>query len=479
MKADRMFKTASGTSSALHTRVSPRANQWTLLVLLAFAATGCGLGKKSTAIAEQSLTSSAGTGPSITAFSTTLYPYVRANCVSCHGSTQSPKFAAADVHSAYDAAITVVSFDHPELSTIVRKSADGHCGSACTTDGSAVKKLILDWKAASEAAGGSGGGEDIRVGNIFTAQIKVPPPNPMACPNPAALKCTSDGLDGGNPCTNVCWTKLKFRADQMTAASGLTNTALAAKVKRAWFEIDIAYENYASDAGPASYVLRNPRVVSADGPVYIFDVKTWLNGNYRPELGGAYQKIDVVADKALFGSDCSIPASPTAIDPNAIGAKCIPAAAPLFSTAASAAGILQEKTSLTDPDKVSFSFEYFQEGVAGECNALDDFYNKVYAPIQIEAVRCLACHKAAGEVSEAGMRFNMDLTDPVNGANPDARRKTVCRKFLQRSNLNYPDNSPIIVQPTQGLNGMPAQVNFDSFKGDWKSWIETEASLRH
>lgn len=451
------------------------------LVALSFLFTqSCGIGKlpgATTSVASRSAGSAA-------AYSTTVYPYVRSNCVSCHGAIQTPMFAHAQLTTAYDAALTVVSFTDPELSTMVRKNKDGHCGANCNTDGTTLIGLINAWKAAS-AASGNPGGEEVRVGNIITSAINVPAPNPTLCVSAADLACTTDGLLNGATCTNKCWTKLKFPASQMTGIKGAANTAADASVNRSWFEIDFAYENYNSASGPASYVLRNPRVIAPDGAVYIFDTKIWLNGNYRPELGGAYRKIDTVVDKATFDNSCTIARAPAALDPTLIGASCRPASAPLYSTAASAAGILQEKTSLTAPDVLAFSFEYYKSGAAGECQFPDVFMDKVYAPIQRFSVGCLHCHTSSGSdgtygtggsLLEAGKRFNMDLNDPLNGATADARKMAVCKKFLQRSNFKVPDSSPIITQPTQGLNGMPAQPNFDAYAPDWRAWIEMEGA---
>jgi hypothetical protein len=54
---------------------------------------------------------------------------------------------------------------------------------------------------------------------------------------------------------------------------------------------------------------------------------------------------------------------------------------------------------------------------------------------------------------------------------------TICRKFMQRSSFSSPENSPIIVQAKQGLNGMPPQDNFSFFAPDWIKWVESEAKL--
>lgn len=50
----------------------------------------------------------------------------------------------------------------------------------------------------------------------------------------------------------------------------------------------------------------------------------------------------------------------------------------------------------------------------------------------------------------------------------------VCNKFLQRVNFTLPNSSPIIIQPRQGLNGMPPQENFEQVAPDWLYWIERE-----
>jgi hypothetical protein len=251
------------------------------------------------------------------------------------------------------------------------------------------------------------------------------------------------------------------------------NSAIA----RAWFEIDFAYENYTTTQGAASYVLKNPRVVSPDGPVYIHDVHIFLDGKYHSEYGEAYQNVDQVVDTWIPGSGCSIPPAPTPFDPNALSyPACLPAVPALFSTAASASGILQVNDPATgNPDQIGFSFDYFQPGVVGNCKEQALWYTNVYTPIKIGAVACLNCHRSGGMVTEAGQRFNMDDTDPANGPDPTTAQQVICQRFMQRANLGQPSQSAIIVQPLQGLNGMPAQPNFNYFEPKWIEWISSEA----
>jgi hypothetical protein len=263
----------------------------------------------------------------------------------------------------------------------------------------------------------------------------------------------------------------------MTTAIGSKTLAVNdPTLARAWFEVDFAYANYASTNGPASYVIKNPRVVSPDGSVYIHDARIFINGVYHPEYGEDYQNIDTVVNTWTPGANCTIPAAPKPFDPNSLATNCTPSVPALPSTAESASGILQVNDPTTGPaDQISFSFDYFQSGVAGKCNQQSLWYTNVYLPIKNGQVACLNCHKSGGGVTEAGQRFNMDDMDPLNGATPAQAQVTICQKFLQRTNFAQPELSSIIVQPLGGLNGMPAQPNFNYFEPRWIDWIKAEA----
>lgn len=439
-----------------------------VLLTVALALGGClELEKSSSATAARYPSLSA---ESLVAFRQTAYRYLTKHCGECHGRSQTPLFASSDSNAAHQAAVRITNFADITLSRIVRKARDGHCGGACATDAQELVDLIAKW---DELAAPTSG-EEVPIGNVFTSKISIPAP-PSNCTLPGGL------VAGGN-----CWMKLKFPVKQFTPPAG-------PELARAWFEVDFAYESFESESTPASYVIRNPRVVTPDSEVYIFDVKIFLNGTYKPEYGAAYRQIDMVVGKTVFNGTCNVPAAPTAFDPYAIGGSCTPSTPPLFSTAASASGIIQElpkrdkegqvirnsdgSIAYPGPDQISFSFEYFQKGIVGDCKDLALFDQNVFGPIKQGAIACLDCHKASGAIPEAGRRFNMDPNDPVNGATANERLTTICRKFLQRSNFVLPPNSPIIVQPKQGLNGMPAQPNFNFFAPDWISWIEREAEL--
>lgn len=503
--------------------------QWLRVSFMAIFAmgtlSGClGMDKNSNAVqvaAQAQFAAGGNNAVSMQAFSATLYPFLRSNCASCHGGSQNPLFAVSSMSAAFGQAIQNVNFASVSLSKIVVEAGNGHCGlPSCTGNSSAAATLVSNWNALTIANGGSNTSVAIPIGNVFTAPITVPSPNAAACPLPdngslngpscsySNLNSTQGSFNNANPpvftpdsCTNSCWTKLRYPVTKMSPAP------TGASIQRAWFEVDFIYDNYTTPNGAASYSFKNPRVVSPDGPVYVHNVRTFINGAYYPNYGEDYQNADLVVNQWNYSSQvaynsqgvkdstvCSmIPAAPTAFDPNILnnpdgqGNVCIPSVPVLRSTDDSASGILQVNppdANGNPTDTLAFSFDYFQSGIVSNCTEQAMWYANVYAPIKNGALACLNCHKAGGAVSQAGQLFNMDdgsvTGDTINGPNPAAAQVTICQKFLQRTSLGNPQQSSIIVQPEDGLNGMPAQANFDYYKPSWIAWISAEAAnIKH
>lgn len=476
---------------------------------------GClGMDKNSNAVqvAQQAQLAQMGgnSSASIQAFSSTVYPFLRANCASCHGGAQNPLFAQADLNTAFTEALNNVSFSSISLSKLVVEAGNGHCGiGVCQSNSGTLATLVANWNALTIANGGSNNSNVIPIGNVFTSPIAVPSPDPVNCPLPdmgtlngpscafSNLNSAKGSFNNANPpvftpanCTNKCWKKLRYPVPQMTPAP------TSASLQRAWFEVDFIYDNYTSANGNASYSYKNPRVVSPDGPVYVHNVRTFINGQYYPNYGQDYQNADMVVNQWKYAGalGCeNIPAAPTSFNPNSPnmflngpdggGHVCIPSVPVLQSTDDSASGIVQ----VTPPDAngnptdtLSFSFDYFQPGIVSACTEQALWYKNVYAPILNGALACLNCHKSGGAVTEAGQLFNMDdgsvSGDTVNGPTPAQAQVTICQKFLQRVSLSNPAQSSIIVQPEDGLNGMPAQANFGYYKPSWEAWIQAEAN---
>lgn len=89
-------------------------------------------------------------GFSMKAYSESVYPYVRTQCVSCHENGAPPQFASGDLNQAHSVAVKKVNFDDIVSSRLYIRSKDGHCmKDFCRTDGVKMKELIELWKVSS------------------------------------------------------------------------------------------------------------------------------------------------------------------------------------------------------------------------------------------------------------------------------------------------------------------------------------------
>lgn len=96
---------------------------------------------------------------SIQAFSTTVQPLTRNNCINCHGSFQTPLHAVADPTQAHDAVVDAfkVNFDNIPNSRMVLKLRDEahNCWGDCAANADEMTMAIQNWKSTVDAAGGS------------------------------------------------------------------------------------------------------------------------------------------------------------------------------------------------------------------------------------------------------------------------------------------------------------------------------------
>ncbi|MCB0366271.1 MAG: Ig-like domain-containing protein [Bdellovibrionaceae bacterium] len=83
---------------------------------------------------------------SVTSFSTTLYPVLKANCGSCHGTYVHPLFAVSDIRFAHDAVISynLVNLQDPSTSSVLSKIGSGH-QSVNTSLNNDLERSIRDW----------------------------------------------------------------------------------------------------------------------------------------------------------------------------------------------------------------------------------------------------------------------------------------------------------------------------------------------
>lgn len=127
---------------------------------------------------------------SVQAFSATLKPVLTTSCGSCHGVSQSPKFAVSDSQLAHDTLVnsSLVDFNNPSNSRIVTKVRGGHNGIS-TNVSMEMENQINAWIAALSAAGGGAGGGGLPVATPLQAKFssiseKILVPKCVGCHGP-------------------------------------------------------------------------------------------------------------------------------------------------------------------------------------------------------------------------------------------------------------------------------------------------------
>lgn len=121
---------------------------------------GCGKGFKTKNDLSSSFDlASQGAQSSAEIFALTLFPSVKQNCGTCHGSFQTPLFAVSDSNAAYNTLTSsnLVSMTAPDSSRLVTKVRAGHSGIAVSV-ADEMKNLIQQWAdevAAQDAANAS------------------------------------------------------------------------------------------------------------------------------------------------------------------------------------------------------------------------------------------------------------------------------------------------------------------------------------
>ena len=87
---------------------------------------------------------------SVIAYQSTMYPISRSSaysCVGCH-MTVSPRHASSTVQTAHDATLTVVNFNNPADSRIVKKMREErhNCGANCDNIANLYEAAIIEWR---------------------------------------------------------------------------------------------------------------------------------------------------------------------------------------------------------------------------------------------------------------------------------------------------------------------------------------------
>lgn len=99
---------------------------------------------------EKSTTYVTNSTNSVTAFQTSVYPLTVKNCISCHGNSQTPLHASANIQTAHDALVNSfkIDFNNPENSRMVLKlKNDKHnCWGDCSANAQEMLDKINIWR---------------------------------------------------------------------------------------------------------------------------------------------------------------------------------------------------------------------------------------------------------------------------------------------------------------------------------------------
>ncbi|MGE0615497.1 MAG: hypothetical protein AB7P04_07640 [Bacteriovoracia bacterium] len=194
----------------------------------------------------------------IEAFHASVYQLARRDCVGCHGINQAPLFVTNNVAASYQAAKNYTSFAAIPSSRLVAKAKDGHCGPACSTDGSEMTANIQAWWDNGEGRVS----QAPTVGLYETSQLPIPANLPTAS-----------------------FVKMEWALDNLHPYfAGMR------------FEIEIKRFS-AGGPGSGSYQIRKPRLATRDVAIHIADVKLLLNGQYEP-VYSTYTTIDRTVNPA-------------------------------------------------------------------------------------------------------------------------------------------------------------------------------------
>jgi mono/diheme cytochrome c family protein len=330
------------------------------------------------------------------AYQNTVYKLARANCASCHASSQSPIFAASKIDVAYKAMTDSRKVDFVDIpgSSLLSKSgrlADNHCGGYCNGSHLAEWHAAIDawWKggeclstnSCGPANGGNKPGQDPipgggapPTGRVVTAAVTVPANVPVSLPNNA------------NPQT----IKLTYQLEPVNR-----------DLVRAVFTVDITHV-----ASQGYYLLSKPTVTIPAGSNYsmtVYDIAIVLNGTTDPNAT-TYRSIDTIV------------APPGGVSMSA---------SPLVLTTQRGPGA----------DQIAIAFTELVRST-GLCKNLNGFRTGTGSVKALMLANCVSCHGDQGVFR-------------INAADSD---DALCSRALARSNPADASNSPLVLLPQGGVN---------------------------
>ncbi len=344
------------------------------------------------------------------AFEKTVYAKIKTDCAECHApGGRGPTFVLADTAAAYMRVKNYVDFVDLSRSVLGIRAGNNHClkENCNEASGKEMKTLLQAWWDGGESSCKT-------VGKYFTAAITAPSDLPVYLP---------EKVDA--------WKRIEW--DLSAIRDDLAGTK---------FSVEAQVYSPGTDAAPAAYRFRKPRMHQGFDPIRIAGVRILVNGKFD-RLANAYESIDTVT-------------APQEVAGGGILEFPVLTSQPLL--------LLQEKKA---GDMFSVAFDELTIVDRPKCKEAGMFKEKVL-PILAKA-DCASCHTTAGTATLPAARasFAMELTDDQ-----------LCSAFIQRTNHTSPLRSVVIEMPARGKLGHPIVITEPAAYLDvLQTWMSAEGYL--
>jgi hypothetical protein len=365
--------------------------QSAVLSLILCLPLGCGMGQI-TGGGLGLLAPDGGSRSGLESFSSSVYPFVRANCVSCHrhddANAPATSFAAVNVENAYQAAKNYVDMADSSRSRLIERAQNGHCGiSSCQGHGAEMAALVRTWVDVERAIHGS------TPTSFVSASVAVPV-LPLGAP-----------------------------PQRMRFALGSFTPSPPTQLSRSSFEIEIEHPTV------DSYRVTRPRVVAPDAPIHIQGLRVLINGDFLP-----YSSDYVDLDRTIQSHAIALPENPS------LGF-------PVLSSRA--LNLLKDPT--RQDYRISISLEQVNVATSISCRRRDEFDNAFFnASTRIYVDNCSKCHSALP--AQDGSEISQLMTFAYQRLRFDGQqRDQSCAALLQWVDRKVPLTSPLITYPYNGI----------------------------